>query len=648
MINRETKISELKCYFSDEEFKEKYNISFDDIEDSYLNEIFDDLCERHKTIISISDLYNNYAEQNFLISTPDGFQEVGVLMKKKKRPIFTIKTASGNIKCSNDHLIETINGWMYAENIRKQDLILTKTGFVNVTYIRKGKAEDVYDLEVLHPNQRYWGGTGISSHNTGKSFLAISTCREAQKKGYTPIYFDSEGAIDKDFVERLGCDASKFIIKQVTTISEVSTFIANYCQKLLSLPIEKRPKTIMVLDSLGNLTSTKELTDTIDGSGKRDMTKQQEIKALFRTNATALAKLGILFIVNSHTYQTTDLFSKTIVSGGCILPEEKIYTETGLKQIKDVAVGEKVLTADGTYQSVLEKFEYHKEVLIVKLANRKELTCSLTHRFLIDKDFHKEESWKTAETLKPGEKIYIYENGNLVEDEVYSIKGIFNTRRNHLPVFRKMNVVDLCVENNHCYITENGIINHNSGIAYNASVTLILSTAKLDDKDSDKIAEKKTGDFIKTGVIVTARPEKSRFTIPQKVRFQIPYFKKPNPYVGLEAYLTWENSGILRGKLLTQKEWDKASEADRQLCKDPIELEDGSLVYPYPKDNSKNIVVKHLKAEVPLQELFTEKVLTQELLENLDEIVIRPNFELPSQFDDTDLDELVEAEVTEI
>lgn len=490
--------------------------------------------------------------------------------------------------------------------------------------------------------------TLAGAQGCGKSFLAVSTCREAQKKGYTPIYFDSEGAIDKEFVERLGCDTSNFIIRQVTTITEVSTFIANYCQKLLSLSPENRPKTIMVLDSLGNLTSTKELSDTIDGSGKRDMTKQQEIKALFRTNVTALAKLNILFLVNSHIYQTTDLFAKTIVSGGCILPEEKIYTEAGLRQIKDVAVGDNVLTVDGTYQTVLEKFEFRKEVLVVKLASRKEITCSKTHRFLIDTDFHKEESWKTAETIKPGQKIYVYDNGNLVQEEVYSVKGLFNKRSNHLPVFRKMNVVDLCVENNHCYITENGIINHNSGIAYNASVTLLLSTAKLDDKESDKIAEKRTGDFTKTGIVVTAKPEKSRFTIPQRVRFQIPYFKKPNPYVGLEAYLTWENSGILRGKLLTQKEYDKASDADKQLCKEPFELDNGSLVYPYPKDNSKNIVVKHLKAEVPLQELFTDKVFTQELLEHLDETVIKPNFELPSQYDNTDLDELIEADVTEI
>ena len=116
-------------------------------------------------------------------------------------------------------------------------------------------------------------------------------------------------------------------------------------------------------------------------------------------------------------------------------------------------------------------------------------------------------------------------------------------------------VHDLCVDNNHTYVSKNGIINHNSGISYNSSLTMMLSTAKLEDKESDKAAASKTGEFLKTGVMVTARPQKSRFTIPQKVKFQIPFFKSPNPYVGLEAYLSWENSGIVRGKMITLKEY---------------------------------------------------------------------------------------------
>ena len=61
----------------------------------------------------------------------------------------------------------------------------------------------------------------------GKSFLACSICREAQKIGYTPLVMDSEGAWDAAFVSRLGVDPTKLIIKQVSTIAETSQFIAN-------------------------------------------------------------------------------------------------------------------------------------------------------------------------------------------------------------------------------------------------------------------------------------------------------------------------------------------------------------------------------------------------------------------------------------
>ena len=334
----------------------------------------------------------------------------------------------------------------------------------------------------------------------GKSFLAISICREAQKKGYTPVYMDSEGAIDREFVERLGCDSSKFVIKQVTTITEVSTFMANLLQKVNEYPEDSRPKLIFVLDSLGNLTSSKELTDTLEANAKRDMTKQQEVKALFRTNATALAKAQAPMIVCSHIYKTLDLFSKNVVSGG-------------------------------------------------------------------------------------------------------------------------------------------------SGIQYNSSLTLMLSTAKLDDKESEKIAEGKIGDFTKTGVIVTAKPEKSRFTIPQKVKFQIPFFKAPNPYVGLEPYITWENSGILEGVLLSDKEYEKLSDKEKETVK-TFQYQ-GKTLYAFPKvagiQKNRKIVVKHLGEELPITELFTSKVFTDEILHNLDDSIIKPSFELPSQGTDADIDEFLET-----
>lgn len=212
--------------------------------------------------------------------------------------------------------------------------------------------------------------------------------------------------------------------------------------------------------------------------------------------------------------------------------------------------------------------------------------------------------------------------------------------------FYDKEVCDMCVKDSHTYISENGVINHNSGINYNSSVTLMLTTAKLDDKASDKIMEKKTGDFIKTGVIVTAKPEKSRFTIPQKVQFQIPFFKAPNPYTGLERYLTWENSGIIRGKLLMSKEYDKLSESDKAACY-PMKDKDGNDVYAYQKLTSNKIVAKHLGEELPIAELFTPRVLTDEILHKLDDEIIRPLFELPSQDSIDDINEFYNTEENE-
>lgn len=237
----------------------------------------------------------------------------------------------------------------------------------------------------------------------GKSYLALSICREAQKHGYTPVYLDSESAIDKDFVERLGCDSKNFIIKQVTKISEVSTFVANLCKKLLALPVDKRMKVILVLDSLGNLTSDKELNDIIDGNTKRDMTKQQEIKALFRTNITAIGKLGIPWIINSHVYATQDLFSKNIVSGGCLTDEFKVRTTVGDIKISEICVGDKVLTHNGKYENVIKTFKFNKPTIKFEFDNGEYIECSYEHKFLID---YKHNVWKCAKDLNENDIIY--------------------------------------------------------------------------------------------------------------------------------------------------------------------------------------------------------------------------------------------------
>ena len=68
---------------------------------------------------------------------------------------------------------------------------------------------------------------------------------------------------------------------------------------------------------------------------------------------------------------------------------------------------------------------------------------------------------------------------------------------------------------------------------------------------------------------------------------------------------------------------------------------DKGLFYAHPKETSKKLVVKHLGCEVPAIELFSDKVLTEELLRDLDEKVIRPSFELPSNESMADIEEML-------
>lgn len=348
------------------------------------------------------------------------------------------------------------------------------------------------DIYKAVPTGRIVTFSGTSG--AGKSFLACSCCREAQKLGYIPIYLDSEGAIDSDFVRRLGVDPSKLIIKKVNTIMETSQFIANLCNKLQEQQDKygQHDKVIIVLDSLGNLTSEKEREDTLSGSQKADFTKAKDTKAMFRVCATPIAKLQIPWIVVNHVYQSMSFIPQNIQAMG-------------------------------------------------------------------------------------------------------------------------------------------------SGIVYNASITIELSAAKLEDKENDSAAKSKAGSDAgtKNGVLVTAKPVKSRFCRPMKVKFQIPYYKKPNPYVGLEQFMTWENSGVCRGNILVQKEYDKLSDAEKKKVFE-FQTPTGETVWCQPKDTARGIVVKHLGRQVPFTEFWSDTVFTPEYLDYINENVIHPMFELPDQsaFDD--------------
>jgi len=218
-------------------------------------------------------------------------------------------------------------------------------------------------------------------------------------------------------------------------------------------------------------------------------------------------------------------------------------------------------------------------------------------------------------------------------------------------------VYDIEVKDAHHYISKDGIIMHNSigsfipgqtisgggGAIYNASVILQLSKAGLKDGDSEAAA----AGIQKTGIIVTSKAAKNRFARPIPVKFHISFYKGMNPYVGLESYINWENCGIQKGKILDEKTFDKyvkGKPAEATIAPTRWTHVDESgkehVYYFEAKDTARTIVVRHLNAEVKPQELFTPKVLTEEVLRELDEKIIKKTFMLPNIADLSELEDM--------
>jgi len=191
------------------------------------------------------------------------------------------------------------------------------------------------------PNSRSVCLAGESG--TGKTFLTLNICREAQKMGYQIIYCDSEAAVDEDIMRNFGLDPDLVRYQPVSTSLEVRHFVSNLTD-ILRKQKEKGvelPKLMLVLDSLGNLATTKERADAASGSEKKDMTKQQDLRSLFRVITTDLAEFKIPFIFTNHTYASIGSFipGQTISGGGGAIYNASVILQLSKAGLKEGETG---------------------------------------------------------------------------------------------------------------------------------------------------------------------------------------------------------------------------------------------------------------------------------------------------------------------
>lgn len=155
---------------------------------------------------------------------------------------------------------------------------------------------------------------------TGKTYYAIGIATQFLKdhKDGIVIYFDTEQAITKDMFEKRGIDTKRVAVVPVSTIEEFKTQALKIVNEILVQDEDQRKPVFMVLDSLGMLSTEKEMTDSAEGKNVRDMTKAQQTKAAFRVLTLKLGKAKIPMLLTNHTYQVIGSYVPTKELGGGI------------------------------------------------------------------------------------------------------------------------------------------------------------------------------------------------------------------------------------------------------------------------------------------------------------------------------------------
>jgi len=158
---------------------------------------------------------------------------------------------------------------------------------------------------------------------TGKTFFVLGLCKNFLDKNPDGgvIFFESESAITKEIIEDRDIDSSRMVVMPVTTVQEFRHQTIQVLDKYISQNKSERKPILLILDSLGMLSTTKEMEDTQAGKETRDMTRAQIVKAAFRVLTLKLAKAKVPLVITNHTYDVV----------GSMFPQKEMGGGSGLK-----------------------------------------------------------------------------------------------------------------------------------------------------------------------------------------------------------------------------------------------------------------------------------------------------------------------------
>ncbi|MHB8123403.1 MAG: hypothetical protein ACYDG4_14750 [Desulfuromonadaceae bacterium] len=220
---------------------------------------------------------------------------------------------------------------------------------------------------------------------TFKSALSLY-CMKAYLDKYSDsfaVFYDSEFGITKEYLDTFGIDASRVIHIPVEHVEQLKFDMVKKLDE-----IKKGDHVFFLVDSIGQISSKKEVEDAVDEKSVADMSRAKAIRSLMRLVTIQLAKKELPCIMINHVYKTMEMFSKTVIPGGCLGKDTLITMYDGsLKPIQDIAVNDMVKTLEGP-KPVTDI--WNPETLVngtpecfeIEFADGYKVVCSDKHPFL--------------------------------------------------------------------------------------------------------------------------------------------------------------------------------------------------------------------------------------------------------------------------
>jgi len=185
---------------------------------------------------------------------------------------------------------------------KEKDLISTDVPMINVALSGSVDGGLAPGLTVL---------AGPSKHFKTSFALKMAAAYLKKYEDSILLFYDSEFGSPQSYFETFGIDTSRVLHTPVMNIEELKFDIVNQLEE-----IDRKDRVIVVIDSIGNIASKKELDDAINEKSVADMSRAKQLKSLFRMTTPYLTMKDIPLIAINHTYKEQSLFPKDVVSGG--------------------------------------------------------------------------------------------------------------------------------------------------------------------------------------------------------------------------------------------------------------------------------------------------------------------------------------------